>query len=135
MDTDDMGGLGEFLAPILSDPETMEKLRQEAEKLGLSGLGAFGGGNGPQEQTSAPGGASGNGSAGASPGDMNDIGALLARLMPLISGLSEEDDSSRLLRALRPFLSEKRGKRLDEANKMLTLMRVIRMLPDAGPRQ
>ena len=130
---DDMDELGELLAPILQDPETMEKLRRQAEQLGLGDmLGSAPQGdspktsgnarhNDPEERNHAQEHRAGCGA--------DDMAAMLTRLMPLISGLGAEDDSTRLLGALRPFLSEKRGRRLDEAGKLLSVMRVIRLLP------
>lgn len=144
---DNMGDLSELLGPILSDPETMDKLRQEAEKLGLGDLigesfssqerGGSGNYSPEASQGSSNGASTNDPLSGGMPSDIGDIGnmsAMLTRLVPLFSGMSREDDSTRLLHALRPFLSEKRGKRLDEAGKMLMIMRVIKMLPDLNSK-
>ena len=119
--TDDMGELGELLRPILDDPETMEKLSREAERLGLGDML-------PRQER---GGDAANDAPDVS-GAGGDIGAALGRLAPLLSGMSREDESTRLLRALRPFLGEKRGKRLDEAENILMIMRVLRLLRESG---
>ena len=121
---DDMDELGELLAPILQDPDTIEKLRQQAEQLGLGDM--LSGARQEAESEKRNDGSRREAASGTS-GDMADM---LAKLMPLLAGLNAEDDSARLLGALRPFLSEKRGRRLDEAGKLLSAMRVIRLLSE-----
>ena len=53
---------------------------------------------------------------------------MLLKVAPLISSLQQETDGTRLLRALRPLLSPSRQKRLDEAIRMLQLMRILPFL-------
>ncbi len=55
---------------------------------------------------------------------------MLARLAPLLSGLKNEDENTRLLNSLRPFLSGDREKRLDEAIRMLRMLKVMPLLKD-----
>lgn len=50
----------------------------------------------------------------------------MMKLLPLLSTVQQETDSTRLLRALRPMLSAPKQKRLDEA---LRLMQLLRFLP------
>ncbi len=61
-----------------------------------------------------------------------DTLAMVTRLAPLLGQLNREDDSTRLLRALRPLLSEARRQKIDEAVKILQLMRLLPMLKDLG---
>ena len=44
------------------------------------------------------------------------------------SSFNEENDSTRLLNALRPFLSEKRRVRIDGSIRLLSLMRILPLL-------
>lgn len=51
-------------------------------------------------------------------------------LAPLLSGIKNEDENTRLLNSLRPFLSGDREKRLDEAIRMLRMLKVMPLLKD-----
>ena len=55
---------------------------------------------------------------------------MFMKFAPLISSMNEENDSTRLLYALRPFLSEKRQSRIDGSVHLLNLMRVLPMLKE-----
>lgn len=56
----------------------------------------------------------------------------ISRIAPLLSQVNREDDSTRLLHALRPLLSPPRQKKLDEAVKILQMMRLLPLLKDSG---
>lgn len=53
---------------------------------------------------------------------------MIMKVAPLISSLQQETDSTRLLRALRPMISPSRQKKLDEAIRMMQLMRILPLL-------
>ena len=61
-----------------------------------------------------------------------DMLQTVMKLAPLLSSLNQEDDSTRLLRALRPLLGEERQKKLDEAIRILQFMRMLPMLRQSG---
>jgi hypothetical protein len=94
-------------------PESMEKLRALAGMLGGAAQGA-------------PSFAQG------SPEPDADIMRTVMKLAPMLSRARQEDDSTRLLRALRPFLGEARRKKLDEAIKLMQLVRVVPFLRGGG---
>lgn len=153
-----MDGLNEQLSQLLSDPNSMKQLQNMIGALGLSGgqgesppppaetasapaersasmpdlsalagmLGSLGG-LGQTAQQPAPQSQS---TALSTPGP--DMLAMMTRLAPLLGQLNQEDDSTRLLRALRPLLSEARRQKIDEAVKILQLMRLLPMLRDVG---
>ena len=56
----------------------------------------------------------------------------MTRLMPLLSQANREDDATRLLRALRPLLGESRQKKVDEAIRILQMLRLLPLLKDSG---
>lgn len=56
----------------------------------------------------------------------------IAKLMPLLSSLNTEDDTTRLLEALRPFLGSTKQKKLDEAKKMLRLLKILPLIKSKG---
>ena len=139
-----MDGLEQQLNQILSDPGSMKQLQSMISSLGLGQqdspaaqpapppaparqpdlsalagmLGALGGG---APQQAAPAAMAGTDAIG-----------MAAKLAPLLGQLNREDDSTRLLMALRPLLGEERRRKIDEAVKILQLMRLLPMLRDMG---
>jgi len=67
---------------------------------------------------------------------MNDLPVdtlnVVMKLMPILSSVNKEDKNTRFLGALRPLLSEKRQKKLDESMKMMQMMKVLPLLKDQG---
>lgn len=139
---DDLAGkIGE----LLGSPEGMERIRNLASMLGQSQSQP----SEPAEETApAPAPAtsplSGLGSLG-NLGNLGGLGALgglgnmdsdmlgtIMKLAPLLSSLNQEDNSTRLLHALRPLLGPERQKKLDEATKILQLMRMLPLLKSSG---
>lgn len=139
---DDLAGK---LNELLNSPEGMAQVQNLAQMLGQS----------QQEDGSpAPSSSSGaNNGNGASLGALSSLlgglnnstpasggGALpdantlqmVTRLAPMLSAARQEDDSTRLLRALRPLLGPERQKKLDEAIRLLQIMRMLPMLRQSG---
>lgn len=56
----------------------------------------------------------------------------IMKIMPVLKQVNQEDDVSRLLQALRPFLSEEKCKKLDSARKMIQVMKIIPLLKESG---
>lgn len=143
-----MDNLQDIFSSVLSNPEAVSKLRSLGKELGLTGntdntsnektqspktdnppfdISALtsllsSGSNNPEPST-----ASGLSSA-LSPDTMQSI----ARLMPLLSGLNQEDETTVLLNSLRPFLSGDKRRRLDDAGKILRVMRILPRLKSTG---
>lgn len=95
---------------------------------GLGALGALGslGGLGSLLGGSANSGANSGG------GINGDLLGMVAKMGPVLGALRQEDDSTRLLRALRPMLRPTRQKKLDEALKLLQLLRALPLLKQSG---
>lgn len=144
-----MDDLSQQLNQILSDPQSMQQIQGMMSALGLNGN------SGTQAAQSAPaeglpsapqsGGFDPSALAGmlgslgkASPapeqagGVTPELLQTVTRLAPLLGQVNREDDSTRLLRALRPLLSAQRQKKLDEAIKILQMMRLLPLLKDSG---
>ncbi len=117
---DDLAGK---LTELLNDPQTMEKIK------GLSGL--LGQSSSEAAQPSHPAAPQqpAVSDTSAFPADMMQT---MMKLAPLFSTLKQEDDSTRLLHALRPLLGEKRQKRLDESVRMMQMMRILPLLKSSG---
>ncbi len=106
------------LNQILSSPQAMEQIMSLANSL--SGEQTPGGDTPPQD------------AAAPSVQESNPLSqmldpALLGKLMPLISVYQQgEDDKTRLLQAMKPFLREERAGKLDQAIRITRLSRVIK---------
>lgn len=57
---------------------------------------------------------------------------LTSALGPLMGIMGQEDDSTRLLAALKPLLSPPRQKKIDEAMKMLRMIKMLPLLRSSG---
>ena len=135
-----MDDLAQKLSAMLNDPSTMAQVQ--------SIMGALGGGN-SVGQTPAPTqpAVQQQPVPAAAPAAANPLGALagltssglnaetlglVTRLAPMLSSIQQEDDSTRLLHALRPLLGEARQKKLDEAIRLLQMMRMLPLLRQSG---
>lgn len=107
-----MEDLSEKLAGLLSSPEGMQKIQSAMAALG----GAL-----PQEEAPPPP------SAESGP-DM----AMLGKILPLLSNLNQENEDTRLLSALRPYLHGQRAQRLEESMRLMQLMRLLPLLTEGG---
>lgn len=106
-----MDDLNAKLSGILSDPEAMKEIAALASSLGIDAPGV----HKQPEPPSAP------------PPDAGALN-LVSSLMPMLGTLRADDDTTRLLDAIRPFLSEERQKKLDQAKKLIRMMRLMPML-------
>lgn len=104
-----MDDLSEKLSGILSDPEAMKEIAQLATQLGVDAPGV----HKPSEPKKP---------------ETSDALSMVSGLMPLMGSLRQEDDTTRLLDAIRPFLSDERREKLDKAKKMLRMMKLMPML-------
>lgn len=137
---DDLAGK---LSELLNSPEGMARIQNLASMLGQN-----------QQESPAPADSSassqdsgegfslgalssllgGMGKGAESAPALPDAGTLqlVTRLAPMLSAMRQEDDSTRLLRALRPLLGEERQKKLDEAIRILQMMRMLPLLRQSG---
>ncbi len=123
-----MSELQDKLNQILSNPEALAQVQSLGEQLGLTKKSEP-----PQPAPSSP---APNQSATAQPlgegilgGDMMNT---IARIAPLMSSIKQDDNTTRLLDALRPFLSEEKQQRLDKAEKMLRILKIMPLIKTSG---
>nr|WP_316611567.1 hypothetical protein [uncultured Ruminococcus sp.] len=102
-----MSEMQDALNQILSNPEAMKQVQSLGEQLGL---------NKPAPK----------------PEPKNEMLGAMQSLAPLMSSYSADDEVSRLLNALRPFLGEEKLRRLDQAQRLMKLIKVIPLLKDSG---
>ncbi len=63
--------------------------------------------------------------------DPNMIGTVM-KLAPFLQSAGGEDDSTRLLKALKPFLKGDRADRIDSAIRMMGFMKMLPLLKNSG---
>ena len=107
-----MEDLSEKLAGLLSSPEGMQKIQSAMAALG----GAL-----PQEEAPPP-----------PPAESGPDMAMLGKILPLLSNLNQENEDTRLLSALRPYLHGQRAERLEESMRLMQLMRLVPLLTEGG---
>lgn len=117
-----MDDLSAKISQILSDPQALQQIKGLGEQLGFpSTL------NEPKKEEQkvieqSP----------ISNGFSPDMLSMLSKLAPMMSNMNSEDDTTRLLKALRPFLSEERKRKLDEASKLIKMMKLLPLIKDFG---
>ena len=110
-----MDDLNEKLERLLSSPDSMAKITSMLQSLGAGEAAPA-----PDPEPEAP----------AALPAAGDAMAALGGLMPLLGG--GENDDTRLLKALRPYLHGPRQGRLDEAMQLLRLLRLLPLLQAGG---
>lgn len=115
-----MDDLTDKLNSILSDPKMMEQIK------GLSGM--FLDKPEKEEVKKEPKLNDCNDSSDVS----NDTMQIVMKMVPLLSSINKDDDSTRLLHALKPFLASERRKKLDEAIKMMQLLKLLPLIKGSG---
>lgn len=107
---------------MMNNPESMEKIKGLTSMLKASESAAA-----PEETTtSAP--PDPESEPSAMPAIPAETLQSVMKLMPLLSSMNKEDEYTRLLAALRPLLSEARRHRLDEAVKMMQMIKLLPLL-------
>ena len=115
-----MSDLSSQISAILSDPEAMRTIQNLSGMLGQSDTEPKEKQNNDQpESTSSFSGTS-------------EILPTVMKFAPLLTAFREDDDSVRLLRAVKPFLSPARQERLEQAIRLLRIMRLIPLLRQNG---
>ncbi len=119
-----MDDLGSKIAQILSDEKALEQIQELSSMFSLP--------DSPETQVHKKEDTS------ETNNDMSLMGAfsspqtlsLISKISPLLADVGKEDDTTRLLKSLRPFLSDKRKQKLDEASKILKMMKLFSLIKD-----
>lgn len=109
-----MPDMQEQINKILSDPEAMRQVQSLGEQLGLNTAAVK---SEPKPPVSP-----------VSP----EITGMMSTLAPLMSASAPDSQTAALLNALRPFLSPERAQKLDRAQKIIGLIRVIPLIRKSG---
>ncbi len=125
-----MDDLNDKITRLLADPNSMAKIQ------GM--MAALGGGDAPAPPEAPPApppaptpSPPSTPAPSLSLDGLPDLG-LLTKLAPLMGAFSKEDDDTRLLQALRPYLHGEREQRLDDTMKMLRLTKLLPLLQEQG---
>lgn len=110
------GGLD--LTQMLSNPDTMNQLKSMAAMMGMQQ---------PAPSVRAQPAMAAPGGFDLSKMPMESF-QMISKLAPLMGMMNQEDETTRLLDALRPFFGPERQKKLAQAEKMLRMMRMLPML-------
>ena len=115
-----MADIQDKINEILSNPEALRQVQSLGEQLGLSGS-APEKPQPPEKKNEL-----------SLPTDFmnDDIAKSLIKILPAVKSIGCEDDTTRLLNALRPFLSCEKQEKLDKAEKMLKLFKILPLLKD-----
>lgn len=114
-----MSDLSSQISQILSNPEMMEQIK------GLSGLL---GQSAPEAPPPSPQ------SNQQSPLDLlgGDGMQIAMKLIPIMNSLKEDDDTTKLLKAMKPFLSPQRQEKIEEAIRLLRILKILPIIRNQG---
>ncbi len=112
-----MDDLSDKIQQLLSSPDAMNQIQ--------SMMAAFSSGSNAQQPSLSPP------APPPVPTNGMDITNLL-KIAPLLNKMQQDNDGANLLKALRPYMHDEREKRLDEAIRILQLMRFLPLLKDLG---
>ncbi len=124
-----MADMSEALQSILSDPSAMQQIK---ELGGMLGLGSDRQKEPEKQQDGISSLLSSLGGSQNSSMPESDMLGMMMKLAPLLGSMNEENDSTRLLYALKPFLSEKRRQRIDKSVRLLGIMRILPLIKETG---
>ncbi len=116
-----MDDLSSMINNVLNDPEAMSKIQSIAQGLNLS----------PKGQSSNQGeGENRSSSSDSSQKSPNLDAESIAAITNAVKNLSSDNENIQLLRALKPFFSEKRAKKVDDAIKIMGLLKLLPILKE-----
>lgn len=115
-----MDDLQSKISQILSDPKSLEQIKGLSEMLSIDNTVNSENKNNnamvpPLTQSGSP-----------------DMMAMISKIAPLMGNINKEDDTTRLLCALKPFLSAERRSKLESAQKLLKIMKLLPLIKDSN---
>ncbi len=110
-----MDNIESKIARIMSDPEALKEVQELGKALGITT-------DNPEPVVQK----------NDNPLLSDDALKGIAKIAPLLSQVNREDDTTRLLAALRPFLSDEKCRKLDSAKKMIGIMKLLPVLKNEG---
>ena len=146
MAQNDGSPLGNILSQVLSDPQKMQQIQQMAASLGLgapppSGMNPNMGQNinpnmgqnmNPMQNGMNPNmGQNMNPMQNSGP-DFSGQMQIMENLHNAFSTLSQSDPNIEFLRAMKPLLSERRARKIDDAIRVMQLIELLPLIKESG---
>ena len=130
-----MDNIQDKIAEIMSDPQALKQVQSLGKMLGLDNsekinsqsLGSLENIFGNSSDKPEP-----KNNVSLNDGVPTEMMTKIVKIMPLLRQVNQEDDVSRLLQALRPFLSKEKCQKLESAKKILQVMKIIPLLKEGG---
>ena len=121
-----MSDLTSQINQILSNPEMMEQIKSLSGLFGQSAAAQGSGSDFSSLENIQP--------KQQSPLDLIGADGLQTamKFMPILTELRKDDETTQLLRAIKPFLSPQRQEKLEEAVRLLRIIRILPMLKNQG---
>lgn len=110
-----MEDLSEKLTQLLSSPEGMSKIQSA-----MAALGGMMEEDSPVPPPTTP------------PSDSGIDLSAISKILPLLGNMNQENEDTRLLAALRPYLHGQRAERLEESMRLMKLMKLLPLLQEGG---
>ena len=126
-----MDDLSQKITEILGNPETMQQIQGLAGLLGQSGP-SHSFPSSEQSEPKTPPEPSFDGGGNANELIGSEMLGTVMKLAPLLQSVGSDDDSTLLLKALKPFMHSERAKKIDSAIRLLGLMRMLPLLKSSG---
>ena len=122
-----MSDIASQINQVLSNPEMMEQIKALSGLFGQSAAPSVNAADNVKSESVSP-------IVQPSPLDMLGTDGLQAamKFVPLLSELKKDDETTRLLHAIKPFLSPARQAKLDEAVRLLRVIRILPLLKNQG---
>ena len=122
-----MSDIASQINQVLSNPEMMEQIKALSGLFGQSAAPSVNAADNVNSESVSP-------IVQPSPLDMLGTDGLQAamKFVPLLSELKKDDETTRLLHAIKPFLSPARQSKLDEAVRLLRVIRILPLLKNQG---
>lgn len=114
------------ISELLGDPSTMEQIMNLTSMLGVGSNEETPNISPPTPPPSPPQ----KEPLVQPPAFSGDMMQTMLKLAPVISNLNQDNDITCLLNALRPFLSEERTKKLDQAAKLLQILKLLPLIKE-----
>lgn len=117
-----MDDLASKINQIMSDPEKMKEIQNLGRMMGLNTDNS----PSPPKKPEPP--------KRSNPfGELGGIDpSIIGKLAPILTSVNREDDTTRLLDAMAPFLSAERREKLEKIKKMLVIIRLLPNIKNLG---
>lgn len=115
-----MDDLADKIGEFLKNPDALEQLMGLGNMLGI-------GSDADKSESNEKGSDKDN-----NPDFPDDIISTILKLMPILTSINKEDDNTRLLNALRPFLKAEKRNKIDEAIKIMQMLKILPLLKNQG---